>query len=180
MLEFTLNHPLMCSVDRYWALFLDREFTRSMLQDGLGFGRAEVGDLKPRPGKAEQTRAMRAFPKLELPAAVARIVGDALAYLEDGTYDASARRWTFQSRTSVLGDRFRVGGRMWAEATPSGRSRRVSEIWIEAKMFGIGGLVERAAESNIRDGYRRSALWINRFVVSHPLTGECGASAARP
>ena len=113
---------------KLWQALLDPEFTRSMLQDGLGFGRVEVGELKPRPPRREQTRAMRAFPKLELPAAVARVVGDALAYLEDGTYDPTARRWTFQSRTSVLGDRFRVGGRMWVEPTPSGR-RSTSSTW---------------------------------------------------
>lgn len=180
MLEFTLNHPLMCSVDRFWDMYLDSGFTREMLT-GLGFARVDVGEPRAVLGRNEKARTMRAVPKLELPTVVARAVGEAFAYVEDGMFDERSRRWTYKSHLSVLSDQFRVGGRIWVEPTKSGRCRRISEVWIEAKIFGIGGLIERAAESNVRDGFRRSALWINRWVVAHPeATASGGYVVAGP
>lgn len=178
MLEFTLNHPLMCSADRFWALFLDPGFTREMLT-GLGFARVDVGELRPGASSTDKRRSMRSIPKLDLPAVVARLVGEAFAYVEEGSFDERSRRWTYQSRISVM-EQFRVGGRIWVEPTKTGRCRRISEVWIEAKIFGIGGLVERAAESNVRDGFRRSALWINRWVVGHPEAPQPSGSVAAP
>lgn len=178
MLEFTLNHPLLCSVDRFWAVFLNTAFTHEMLT-GLGFARVDVGELRAHTGRSEKKRSMRAVPKLDLPKVVARALGEAFAYVEEGSFDERSRRWTYHSRLSVLSDQFRVGGRIWVEPTKSGRCRRISEVWIEAKIFGIGGLIERAAENSVRDGFRRSALWLNRWIVAHPeATGPDGSAVA--
>jgi len=167
VLEFTLNHPMLCSTERFWTSFLDPDFTREMLVEGLGFRAAEVGVLEPVPGRTVQRRAIRMSPKLDLPAAVTRVLGDALSYRETGTYDPEAERWTFESRMNVLADRLRIGGRIWVEPTSSGRSRRISELWIDAQIFGVGGMIERAAEANMRIGFKQSAKWMNDWFVQH-------------
>lgn len=168
MLEFTVRHPLLCAVDRYWRLFLSPEFSREMML-GLGFSRIEIGPLVRDPKRPrQQTRSMKVTPKLDLPGPVVRAIGDRLSYEEHGTYDEDARRWTFRERMSVLPERILIGGSIRVEASPSGRCRRVSDLWVDVKIFGVGGLIERAAEANLRDGFRRSALWFNRWLAAHP------------
>jgi hypothetical protein len=169
VLEFTVIHELDCSPERFWETFFDPEFTREMIVGGLGFASCEVDPPKgggSEPGQRKRT--MRVVPKLDLPAAVAKLLGPKLGYTEVGTYDETTEVWTYTMRLSVLSDRIRLGGRLRVE--PLGdRCRRVSELWAEAKILGLGGLVERAAEKNMREGWGKSALWMNTWLAEHPV-----------
>lgn len=166
VLKFTLTHSLLCSVDRYWRLFLDPGFTQTLLVDGLGFGRVEVGPLQPH-GSDEQSRTMKVTPKLDLPGPVARVLGDALSYLEEGTYHAATQRWTYELRFNAVADRIQTGGVIYVEPDGDG-CRRISELWFNAKVFGVGGLIERSARSNMETGFNKSAAWFDTWVKRHP------------
>jgi hypothetical protein len=46
--------------------------------------------------------------------------------------------------------------------------RRVAEILIEAKVFAVGGLIESSAEKQLRDGWDKSAVFMNRWLEKNP------------
>jgi hypothetical protein len=166
VIEFTLRHPLDCTPERHWKLFFDPEWTRELIVDGLGFMSCDV-----RPVRQEGTtrhREMAVTPKLVIPAAVAKLLGDKLGYTERGSYDETKQKWTYQLVLNVLTEKIRMGGEVTIEPLGANRCTRVSKMWVEVKIFGVGGMIEKAAESNMRDGWDKSAAWINAWLAKHP------------
>ena len=166
MLTFTLEHELDCSVERFWELFLDADFTRTMIEDGLDFASCEVGKLQDEGDRV--LRPMKVVPKLVLPAAVAKILGPKLGYTEAGVYYRKEPRWRFDLTLSALSDRIKIGGDVTTRSLGEHRCVRVSKHQVEIKVFGVGGLAERAARSNIEDGWNKSAVWMNRWLADNP------------
>lgn len=166
MIEFTLRHPLNCTLERHWELFFDPDWTRSLIIDGLGF---ETCDIDPvRQDGTKRLRDMRVTPKLDVPAAVAKLLGDKLGYTEKGRYEETDRSWTYDMVLNVLTKKIRIGGVVTTEPLGDDRCTRVSKMWVEVKIFGVGGMVEKAAEKNMRDGWTKSANWINRWLADRP------------
>jgi hypothetical protein len=168
--RFTIEHDLDCSAEQFWSLYLDPGFTREMIESGLGFRVLELGSLTE--SGTSSIRLMRVTPRLDLPEIVASLLGKTLSYQEEGRYESVPGRWTWNTRLAVLGDKIRLGGRMEIVALPDGRCRRVTEMWVDAKIFGVGGLVEKAAEKNMRAGWTESARWMNGWLA---LRGRASA-----
>ncbi len=161
-MEFTYEHEIECSEERFWALFLDPEFTRDMIVQGLGFASCEVGAIE---GTGDvQKRPMKVTPKLVLPGAVAKVLGDKLAYTEAGLWHPKEQRWRYDLRLSVLSERIKIGGDVTTKALGEHRCLRISTHTVEIKIFGIGSLAERAAATNMQDGWDKSAVWTNRWL----------------
>lgn len=167
VIEFTLKHEIQCSEARFWELFFDEDFTRDLIVVGLGFAKCDIDPVKDVGDK--QHREMRVTPKLDVPAAVAKLLGPKLGYTEHGVFDPKAEEWTYDLRLSVLTERIRLGGAVRIEAIDETRCRRISDLRTEAKILGLGGIVERAAEKNLRDGWTKSATWMNGWLAEHPV-----------
>lgn len=165
VIEFTLRHAIDCTPARFWELFLDPDWTRDLFEDGLSF-HCDVGPVEESAGV--KRRDMRVVPKLELPAAVAKLFGDKLGYTERASLTVATEVWKYELTLNMLAEKIRLGGEMTLEPLGSDRLTRVSKMWVEAKIFGIGGLVEKAAEKNMRKGWNDSATWINRWLAKHP------------
>lgn len=170
MLKFTLEHRLECTPQRHWALFWDPDWSRQLVVEGLGF--LSCACEEPKEANGKRTRSMRVTPKINVPAAVAKLLGPKLAYTERGALDIESEIWTFDTILSVLADRILMGGTVRIRDEGDGQCTRVTDLWVEAKIFGLGGIVERAAERNLRDGWDESARWINRWVREHPGQGD--------
>lgn len=170
MLNFTLEHELDCSADRFWELFLDPDFTHDMIVEGLDFASCEVGKLEEK--GATMIRPMRVVPKLDLPAAVAKVLGPKLGYTEAGVYHPKEQRWRYDLTLSVLSDRIKIGGDVTTRALGEHKCVRVSTHQVEIKIFGVGSLAERAARSNMEDGWGKSAVWTNRWLAEHPAPAQ--------
>lgn len=166
MIEFTLRHPLNCTPQRHWELFFDPEWTRTLIIDGLGFSTCDVRPVREQGD--ERHREMTVTPKLDVPAAVAKLLGPKLGYTERGTFHVAKERWTYQLVLNVLSEKIRMGGEVTVEPLGNDRCTRISKMWVEVKIFGVGGMVEKAAEKNMRDGWDRSAHWINGWLADHP------------
>ena len=172
MIELTLRHELSCTPQRHWKLFFDPDWTRELILDGLGFNKCEVGDLE-RDGDIT-TRKMRVEPKIDVPGPVARLLGPRLGYTEHGTYDETAKTWNYKLVLSVLSSQIQLGGDVHIEPKGEDKCVRVSKIWVKVKVPLIGGMVEKAAEKNMRKGWDDSASWINQWLAAHPEPSDAG------
>ncbi|MCA9709173.1 MAG: DUF2505 family protein [Myxococcales bacterium] len=170
MIEFTLRHPLDCTPARHWEMFFDPEWTRTLIIDGLGFRTCDVQPVRQE--GTTRLRDMSVTPKIDVPGPVARLLGDKLGYTEKGKYDETAQRWTYQLVLNVLTEKIRMGGEVTLEPLGTERCTRVSKMWVDVKIFGLGGMVEKAAEKNMRDGWNRSAEWINGWLGDHPTVDQ--------
>lgn len=157
--RFTLTHLIECSEDVFWSLYLDTDFTIRLITEGLGFESCEVPVLRDEGDVVVRTTVAR--PRLELPEAVAKLLGPRFSYREEGTFHVARRTWEWTTHLAVLSDKIQLGGTLRTEPADGGRCRRIAGLWVRARIFALGGLVEKAAERNLRKGWQQSADWMN-------------------
>jgi len=164
MATFTMLHDLDCDVDTFWKWFLDTDFNMTLFKT-LDFPKWEV--LERKETDTEIFRKVAGMPKMDAPGPVVKALGGGLSYVEDGTFDKKTRRFTFKMKTSTLTDKLKMEGVVNCEPRGEGKSRRVVDITAEAKIFGIGGMIENALEKSFRTGWGDSAAFINKWVKDH-------------
>lgn len=165
-MDFTLTHRFDCSTERFWELFWDPQWTKQLILEGLGFATCDIEPVVETAGK--KSRSMRVTPKLEIPAAVAKLLGPKLGYTENGRFDTATGEWSYEIVLSVLSDRIRMGGRLTVDPDGTDKCVRKSKLWCEAKIPLVGGLVEKAAEKNMRDGWEKAAVWLRKWLAANP------------
>ena len=163
MAKFTVTHEINCDVETFWKTFFDKEFNEKLFLTGLGFPEFKVVEQKD--GDQTLTRKVAGTPKMDLPGPVAKLLGSNFRFTEDGKWDKSTKVWSFKMTPSTMADKLRQEGTMRIESIGPGKVRRVAELVIEAKVFGIGGLIESSTEKQLRDGWDKSAVFMNQYLA---------------
>lgn len=161
--KFTVTHEINCNVDTFWRLFLDKTFNETLYKEALGF--PEFTILEQRETDTEIFRKATGQPKMDVPGPVAKVLGSKFSYTEEGKLNKATRIWTFKLTPSAMPDKIRNEGVVRAEPIGDNKVRRIAEIVVEAKVFGIGGLIESSAEKQLRDGWDRSAVFTNKWIA---------------
>ena len=155
---------LPCTTAAFWDLFMDQAYVRSLYLDGLGFKGFEVLAL------SRDSRRLRIVPKLNVPDVLAKLIGDAFAYEEHGVLDRARSEWTWRMvrPDSARGpDLVSTHGSVRVEPAGDGQCRRQDEVTIEGKLFGLGRLIESAAEKEARSAWAKELPFFTRWVASH-------------
>lgn len=161
MRRFRLTQDIECSADEHWRIYFDDAFERDLYQH-LRFPTYEL--LESRDEENRVVRRIRVTPRLEVPAAVAKVLGPSFGYVEDGTFDKRSKTWRSRIIPNVLADRISCDLTVTCEETGPARSRRIVDGNLEARIFAIGGLVESAFEKSLRDGWEKSAAYLNEVA----------------
>ncbi|AUX22236.1 hypothetical protein SOCEGT47_027370 [Sorangium cellulosum] len=161
--KFTITNEINCNLDTFWKLFLDKAFNEKLYKERLGF--PEYTIVEQVETETEIIRRAAGQPKMDLPGPVAKVLGSGFRYTEEGRLNKATRVWTFKLTPSTLADKLRNEGTVRAEAIGENKVRRTTEITIEAKIFGIGGLVESTAEKQFRQGWEESAVYMNKWIA---------------
>lgn len=163
MRTFTVSHPYPISEDRFWGeIFLALDYNTALYEEALGFRFEQLERLD---GASEISRRIRCTPKLSLPKAAQKIVGDG-NYVEAGRLDLATRRWRFELTPARLADKISIRGAMWS--TPAGPDAliRHCETEIEIRILGLGKVIEKAVEGTFRESYDKAAAftegWLRR------------------
>jgi hypothetical protein len=146
----TETSVLSCDPDRFWSVFLDEAFLRALYLEALQFKGFRVLEL------TETTRKLAVVPKMNLPGPIAKLIGDSFAYEDHGTLDRAKNEWTWRmvqptdvgakARKEIMTSR----GSVRLELLSPSEVRRTDEFIVEAKLFGLGGLIESTAEKEFR------------------------------
>lgn len=163
--KFTVSHVINCDADTFWKLFLDRDFNVEMYKKALGFPRFDIIDQ--RETDTEILRKVVGEPKMEMPGPVAKLMGSSFSYTEEGRLNKATKVWTWKMTPSTLADKVRQEGTLRVEPAGEGKVRRVADLVIEAKVFGIGGLIESSAEKQLRQGWDESAVFFNNWIAKN-------------
>ena len=164
MSTFTMKHELECDCERFWKLFFDLPFNEQLYK-ALEFPAWKLLDSKET--DQEIVRTVKAMPKMDAPAAVVKLLGSSFGYDEVGRFDKATKTLKFVIKTSVMTEKLRNEGTVKCEPRGEGKSLRVVEIIAEAKVFGVGGMIESAFEKSFRTGWQKSADFINKWVEDH-------------
>jgi hypothetical protein len=159
MRKVTTSHVFECDPTTFWEIFLDDDYRRRLFLEGLGF--RDYAAIS----KSGDSRVIKVTPKMNLPAAVEKIIGGTFAYEEHGTLDREKNVWTWRMVPQTMKDKLFTQGTIRVEAAGEGRCRRTDEVSIEAKIFGLGGLIESTAEKETRSASEKDQAFLTRFIA---------------
>lgn len=166
MRRLSIVQELATSVERHWRIFFDDDYERALYAEGLRFPRYELVESKK--VGALLHRKIRVVPRLDAPGPVLKLLGSSFGYTEESSFDEQTGLLRCKVVPNVLGDR--LGSEFSVRAEPLGadRCRRSVDIAIDARIFGVGSLVEAAFEKSMRDGWRDSAAFMTEWLRRHP------------
>ena len=159
----TFTHDIHCDEETFWKIFLDPEFNERLYKDALQFPDWKQVSLDETDAKITRTTAGQ--PKLDdVPGPVAKIIGNGFRYTETGTLDRATKVWTWKLVPSMLADKVKQEGKMTIKPAGDGKVKRSVELFIEAKVFPISGMLESTTEKNMRAGWDKSAAFMNEWI----------------
>lgn len=157
MSTFEIRHTLPITEEQFWqGTFFNEEFNRRLYLGTLGFDGYEALDIGTEAGGV-QKRKVRVTLKVDAPGAIRKLVGDGVSYVESGKYDPATRRYRFRIEPSKLGDKLDISGDMWCEARGDKRIERIVRVEVNARIFGVGKVIEATIERNTRQSYDKAA-----------------------
>ena len=160
--KFTISHEIPCNAETFWKTFFDKEFNETLFLKELGFPEFKI--VEARDTEKEIFRRVSGQPKMNLPGPIAKLLGPGFKYTEDGTFDKATKTWRWKMTPSSLADKIRNEGTMRIEPAGDNKVKRITEMVMEAKIFGLGGLLESSAEKSMRDGWDKSAVFMNKWL----------------
>lgn len=167
-MQFTIRDRYACGITRYWgSMFFEPSYNEPLYREGLAFASFTVLSLEREPSGVVRRR-IRVRPKLELPAAIRRVVGDAISYEEHGHFDPHDRHFRSHVVPMRLGDKVTIESDLWLEPINEHESDRVISARVEARVMGLSGLIEKFLERTLRENYARSAEFTARWLAQNP------------
>jgi hypothetical protein len=160
MKKASVTHTFDCDADTFWKTFFDREYNQKLYLEGLGFKQFEILEI------TDTSRRMRGVPKMTLPGPVAKLLGDSFGYEEIGTFDRPGNIFRWKMQPNTMKDKLFTEGSIKIE--PMGdKVKRTNSASIEAKVFGVGGLLEGTAEKEMTASWEKEAAFTARWIKEH-------------
>jgi hypothetical protein len=160
--KLTRTWELECSSERFWDVFTDPEYSRALYLEGLHFKDYRVISADP------ADRKLHLAPKLNVPAPIAKLLGDAFAYEQHGKLDRAAGVWTWKmvqpgGKKGIVSSE----GSIRVASTGEGRCRRSDEVNVTGNVFGLGGVIESSVEKELTDSWEAELAFFRRWLATH-------------
>jgi len=169
-MHFDIAGDYQVSVDQFWsAVFFQPEFNDYLHSDGLGFKGYEI-TAETVHTDGSRTRSLIAYPSTPIPRPLQRVLGRSISYIEQGEFDPVRRCWITDVTVPSLGKRLSLKSEMSFRDTSPGQSQRKVEFNIEARILGVGRLIEKFVESALRENYEAARVATNQWI-SDNLSG---------
>jgi len=164
MAEMLVEHVFKCSEETFWTkVFFDDEYNRRLFLELLKFPVWRV--IKSEEHGDEVRRTIEASPPIgDLPGPLKAVVGDSAGYEERGVFDKKTRRYRVQVVPNRMSDKINVSVEMWTEPMGDAQCKRFARATATAKIFGVGGLLEKKLLADLERSYEKSAAFTNTFV----------------
>ncbi|MGZ3418177.1 MAG: DUF2505 family protein [Polyangiales bacterium] len=161
-MDLEIRHVMECDIDTYWRCVFDDEYNRRLYADALKFREMKVLQQDP-PGDQRSRKLQLNPPAADLPAPIAKVIGD-LSWREEGTFDAKSKRYRFKIIPASMPDKTTITGEVYCESKGEKRCERVLKMNVEVKIFMVGGLVEKRIADDTRKSYETAARFTNEYV----------------
>ena len=161
MRDFSLVQEIDATVDEHWRTFFAPEFERHVVEQ-LRFRSYET--LEHADTDTGFRRTTRAVPQINAPGPVAKLIGSSFGYVEEGTFDNASKTWRTHTIPNTFSGRMFCDSVMRVDPTSETSSTRTLEFHIEARLLGIGGMVESTFENQLRKGWADSVALLNGYL----------------
>src|SRR4051794_34996476 len=168
MPEVTLRHEINTDEETYWSKCVFEEgFNQKLYAEHLGIGWKL---LEQKDDDAKITRRIHVEPPMgNLPGPMKKVIGDKLAYTEEGTFDKKSKRYNFKVMPSTMADKTKVSGEMWCEKLGDKKVARHFRLNVEVKVFMVGSMIEERIISDLRASYDKGTAFTNDYIAKNGL-----------
>ena len=169
MADARIEHTFNCSADTFWdKVFFDDDYNRRLFKEELRF--PVWRELKREDLGNELYRVVEVVPHVgDLPGPLKAVVGEGIGYEEHGTLDKAKQRYRVEVKPNKLADKVSVRLEMFTEPISDKQCKRVVAVSVTAKIFGVGGMIEKRMLSDLEKSYAKSARFTNAFVAEKGL-----------
>lgn len=167
MAERRIEHDFECSTDTYWDLFFSPEFNHSLFVERLHFERWEITSKVETPHGFRRT--VEAIPPTRnLPGPIQAILKKGTGYREEGEFNRVESTYRLVAVSHSLPEKLKVSGTV--RVTPRGdhQCRRSYDAVVEAKLFGVGGLLEGRVLQDLEKSLHRAAEHTVAWLQKQP------------
>ena len=162
----TTSAVLPCTPDHFWSSFLDESYLRALYVGELQSRTFDVLEL------SDTSRTLRIGPKLKLPAPLAKLIGESFVYEELSTLDRDNGQWSWRmvqpakldSKSKPRKDAVTMHGTGRIEPATPDQCRRTDTWSIEARIFGLGGLLEATIHKELQSGRAKEYAFLARWL----------------
>jgi hypothetical protein len=166
-MRFVAKHVINCDEETFWRLFWSRELNARMYTEVFKFPHFEI--LEQSEDERSLVRKATAEPHLHaMPDFVQKMLGSKFRYIEESVFDKTARTWRWKMTPSLMPERLCNKGELRIEQAGRDRVMRIAEVSIEAKVFGVGKILEAVVKKELCSAWDDSAAFLNRWLEEHP------------
>jgi hypothetical protein len=157
-----ISHDFDATEEAFYAVFFDRDTMHRMYREYMSFPECNI----TQEDDGDRTRrTIVAVPKMEMPAALAKLAGNSIRYTEAGTFDKKSKTYTWKTTTGFMPDKIKHEGVQRIESLGNGKIRRTAEITLEAKVFGLGGVIESTFQKALHDGWEKATQFFRQELA---------------
>lgn len=160
-MKFTIRHHMDADAGTFWRVFASQEYLdRAWAATGATDGSVLAREGDP---PAAWSRRVRSMNPVNAPGPVKRLTGDRQTVVDDGAFDPDRGTWSFTITPGTLANKVRILGVIRLDEAGDGTVERVIDMDAAVRVFGIGGLFEKAIESEARQSNDRTAEVLNQL-----------------
>ncbi|MDC0669744.1 hypothetical protein [Nannocystis radixulma] len=165
MKKFTIRYPCDIEPERYWReVFFDREYTETLWREAYNTFAYDLVEETIMPD-GRRTRTARVTPKLDVPLALRKLIGDSMAFVERGRFEIegpNAPKWVARLLPARPAD-ILISIETRLERTGPGQSDRIAEVELACPNYQIVEFLE----STLRKGLQRASEVTERWLQKH-------------
>lgn len=160
MIKLNLTHEIGCNETTFWSTFLDPDYNKQLFLEVLGFPEFEIVDQQE--SESQITRQVESRPRIPWHQSLGvKLTGRSFRFTEEGLFDKDQRVWTWDLKANIWRDKLHNRGAVRLECLGENTVRRITEIELEANICLLGRSMEKSAERRMRDGWDKSAAFMN-------------------
>lgn len=160
--KFTVTQEINCNLETFWNRWFDKGITENAYRETLGY--IDYTILEQVETDEDIFRKVMMRPKMDFPAPAIKIMGPGFYYTEESRFNKTTKVLSWKRIPNTLIDKLRVEGTVHAEAMNDTNVRCITEIALEVRIFGIGGIMESSFEKHMREELDRYAAYLNELT----------------
>lgn len=153
-----------CSVEEFAAVYFSEDFNTAV---------APIAGMKERTleemtvlDDGREVRRVKMVPSVNLPKPVQKLTGGAdIVYYEVSTYDPKTKTVLYEIDSEAK-DTIDVRGKI-SFLPDNGGVRRLIEGTVKVSIFGLGGIIEKLIENEVKKGYDKIAAFMQTYIDAH-------------
>ena len=166
-MKVSTSHTFPISEDTFWKeIYFNEEYNNTLYIEHIHAEAYETVEFEE--NDDEIIRQVRITPKQEAPKIITKFIKGKLSYLEKGRFDKKDKIFRFNVTPSAMTDKLTINGKVFVESR-GGSITRTIDLDLTAKIFGVGGQVEKFIGGQIRKGYDESFPYTIAWIKTHNL-----------